>query len=243
MQDNFTSCLLAITAIAAAIASTSGASAMTPVAMVAWIIAMFTLGWALLRAIVGVDWFERLGSSTPTAKDNASSPLRFVKYSREHESFYDYPAIGVRAVVLNESRSTTVDDVEVKVVDVKRINPEGMYGQPVLFGLPKTLVTMRGRDAENVAPLREIGFKLCTTLQFSGENDGKIILAPESDGKEISLGMGSYYLFVIASGRNTPPTEAAYKVSISATQFAWDLVTVAAALEHLSEKPVKSEKG
>jgi hypothetical protein len=50
-------------------------------------------------------------------------------------------------------------------------------------------------------------------------------------------------LFVIASGRNTPPTEAAYKVSISATQFAWDLVTVAAALEHLSEKPVKSEKG
>ncbi|MGH9429224.1 MAG: hypothetical protein ACRD2L_23320, partial [Terriglobia bacterium] len=175
------------------------------------------------------DWLSQFRSLREAAGQapvrSGTEALKFVHHPHEHDHFYGLigESVEVRAVIANMLDEKTVNNVEIKLVRIKRLNRAGEYGQPYME-LPRTLISDRGRECENIPPRREQSFRLC----FKSEVDGKemITVAPGAkDDNPRPFPVGTYFLFVKASGRDVLPVEQAYFVDATESQFFYKLCT------------------
>ncbi|MFT3730023.1 MAG: hypothetical protein QM780_01175 [Hyphomicrobium sp.] len=144
------------------------------------------------------------------------SPLQFVQLSSEHDWFYGRPeGLEIRTFVRNARTSETIDDVEVRLIQVRDAN-SSVSSHLVLPALPITLASESGRESERIDPLRNKAFRLCRKIE---RNQGafEIELAP-GRSLGVHLSAGRYALTVIASGRNVLPRKGVYEVEISSDE-------------------------
>jgi hypothetical protein len=130
----------------------------------------------------------------------------------------------VSAVIVNNDRKSAVD-AHVDLIRVQRINKPNDHGQPHIDGLPRRLVSDKANEFQTIAPEREQAFALCAKHEKL-ERDAVLVLAPGSKGDPLAvLPPGSYFLHVVASAHDTPPTRATFKVDISHLGMGYRLCT------------------
>jgi hypothetical protein len=131
--------------------------------------------------------------------------------------------ISLKVVVRNTSQTRSVDEVKVVVVKKTRLLdlparalPTRPHRYLILSGDPTV-------QQVSIPPQGEIAFSLCQLRETSGllgQSGGRrAILAPASRGDTIDLEVGEHVITVKAFGRNVPPCERHYLVTITPTSI------------------------
>lgn len=184
--------------------------------------------WAEIRGQGAIQSVAAEDANGRGSQPTAASPsvLTFVSKSEENHTFRGgFGAdLHVPAVIKNNDRKSAYD-VHVDLIRISRINEPGQQGQPYIQGLPRRLVSDKGNEFETIAPEREQAFALCAKHEEL-DRDAVLVLAPGSKGAALPvLPPGSYFLHVVVSARDTPPTRQAYKVDVSHLKMGYRLCT------------------